>query len=261
MRGLWKSALYLTFVLSAGTAVGAAERIEKLPVQVADSSVGKSPVVAMMTEMPSENMNFWKEWMALNSALPFVISDTPPKSTGPGLHYDKQKYFYVYTDYHAPQNHFAASGWMGDYGDISIKDASLDDPADGKNCIKISYSAKGSQGAGWAGMYWQDPVDNWGSKYGGYDLSGVKRLTFWVKGAHGGEVVSEFKIGGIGGPFEDSGSARIGPVVLSDHWQQLAIDLSAVDMRHIIGGFAWSAAADQNRQGMTFYIDEIRYER
>jgi len=265
MRGfiVYGAALGCAFIGCSELAFGASMRLPSARVEsaVTDSSVGKSPWLVMMTENPSADVTVWKDLTMLNGSLPWVINETPPRGAGPGLQYDSHKYFYVYTDYHAPQNHFSPSGWMGDYGDIRIDDRSTDDPADGKTCIKITYSAKRSQGAGWAGMYWQQPDNNWGNRFGGYDLSGKKRVTFWVKGAQGGEVIAEFKVGGISGTFEDSGSAHIGPVVLPDHWEQLAIDLSNVDLKHITGGFAWSASADQNRQGMAFYLDEIRFEQ
>jgi len=70
--------------------------------------------------------------------------------------------FYVYADKGARVNHFAPSGWMGDYGDIKIDDGFAENPADGRTCIKVSYSAKGTQGANWAGVYWQAPGEQLG---------------------------------------------------------------------------------------------------
>src|SRR5262245_5696261 len=102
--------------------------------------------------------------------------------------------FYVYADKGARVNHFAPSGWMGDYGDIKLNDADTTNPADGKTAIKVSYNAKGAQGANWAGMFWQQPPNNWGDKPGGYDLSNMKRVTFWARGEKGGEKIAEFKV-------------------------------------------------------------------
>jgi len=123
--------------------------------------------------------------------------------------------FYVYADKGARVNHFAPSGWMGDYGDIKIDDGDTQNPYAGQTALKITYTAEGTQGANWAGIFWQHPVNNWGAKPGGYDLSSMKKLTFWAKGALGDEKVAEFKVGGITGEFGDSDSASIGPVVLS----------------------------------------------
>ena len=168
--------------------------------------------------------------------------------------------FYVYADKGARVNHFAPSGWMGDYGDIKIDDGWKDNPADGLTCIKVSYSAHGTQGANWAGVYWQHPANNWGDKPGGFDLSNMKKLSFWARGDKGGEKIAEFKVGGITGEHGDSDSASIGPVVLTKDWKKYTIDLSDKNLSHVVGGFCWSANRDDNPHGFTIYLDEIRYE-
>ena len=170
------------------------------------------------------------------------------------------KPFPVYTDSKSPDNHYIPSGWMGDYGDISLNDKHMDNPHGGSTAIKISYSPKATQGARWAGIYWQNPPNNWGTRPGGYDLTGAKKLTFWAKGEKGGERIEEFKIGGITGEYADSDVAGIGPVVLTAEWQQYTIDLEGKDLSSISGGFAWATNLDVNPQGCTFYIDDIRYE-
>ncbi|MBU1727246.1 MAG: hypothetical protein KJ880_06425 [Candidatus Omnitrophica bacterium] len=168
--------------------------------------------------------------------------------------------FYVYADSSSPKNHFIASGWMGDYGDLKYDGKSKDDPYLGDTCIKILYNGKASQGARWAGIFWQNPPNNWGSIDGGFDLANATKLTFWAKGAQGGERIEEFKVGGIMGEFSDSDSASIGPVILNKEWTQYTIDLKGKDMSYIIGGFCWSASLDNNPEGATFYLDEIKYE-
>ena len=168
--------------------------------------------------------------------------------------------FYVYADRSSSANHFIPSGWMGDYGDTKIETGSKEDPYLGDTCIKISYNNKASQGARWAGMFWQNPSSNWGSTDAGFDLTKATKLTFWARGAKGGERIEEFKVGGIMGEFSDSDSAAIGPVILNKDWTQYTIDLKGKDMSYIIGGFCWSANLDNNPEGVTFYLDEIKYE-
>ncbi|MFA5157341.1 MAG: hypothetical protein WC532_08200 [Candidatus Omnitrophota bacterium] len=168
--------------------------------------------------------------------------------------------FYVYADSSSPKNHFIPSGWMGDYGDMKIDTASKDDPYLGDACIKIIYSGKATQGARWAGMYWQHPANNWGSVDSGFDLSKATKLTFWARGVNGGERIEEFKMGGIMGEFSDSDTAGIGPVVLNKEWTQYSIDLKGKDLSYIIGGFCWATNVDVNPEGATFYLDEIKYE-
>ncbi len=223
-----------------------------------DSSVGKTPSFVPSTIVPE---TFSREASA--GKLPYIVSfeGPPPHGDGPGLRFNTREKFYVYTDHGAAPNHFVPSGWMGDFSDMSLDMNSTDDPADGKTCIKVSYSAKGSEGAGWAGMYWQQPVNNWGDKVGGFNLKGMKQLTFWARGAVGGEVISEFKIGGIEGQRPDSDAVRIGPVVLTREWKKYVMDLRGADLSHISGGFAWSASKEENPRGATFYLDEIRFEK
>ena len=168
--------------------------------------------------------------------------------------------FAVYVENGSKENHYAPSGWMGDYGDIKINLAATEKPRSGNTSIKITYSAKMTQGAGWAGIYWQQPANNWGEKKGGYDLTGTSKLTFWARGANGGEKIAEFKCGGITGEFPDSDSASIGPIELSTEWQKYTIDLKDRDMSHIIGGFCWAASKDDNPNGFVMYLDSIIYE-
>jgi hypothetical protein len=168
--------------------------------------------------------------------------------------------FYVYADRSSMNNHFIPSGWMGDYGDVKYEGASKEDPYLGDTCIKITYSGKATQGARWAGMYWQNPPNNWGNVDKGFDLSKATKVTFWARGAKGGERIEEFKIGGIMGEFSDSDSSAIGPVILNKEWTQYTIDLKGKDMSYIFGGFCWSTNIDVNPDGAIFYLDEIKYE-
>ena len=168
--------------------------------------------------------------------------------------------FDVYADRWAPSNHYIPSGWMGDYGDIKFNDGFTTGPQSGKSCIKVTYNAKLSQGAGWAGIYWQNPANNWGTRDGGFDLTGAKNLSFWAKGEKGGEVIAEFKMGGITGEYGDSDSDGIGPITLTKDWKKYVIDLKGLDLSYISGGFCWVASKMDNPDGMTFYLDEIVYE-
>jgi hypothetical protein len=149
---------------------------------------------------------------------------------------------------------------MGDYGDIKFDAGWSEYPQAGKSCIKIVYTNKASQGARWAGIYWQNPANNWGSIDAGFDLSQATKVTFWAKGDKGGERIEEFKVGGIMGEYSDSDTAGIGPLILSKDWTQYTIGLNGKDMSYIIGGFCWSTNIDVNPEGAVFYLDEIRYE-
>lgn len=171
--------------------------------------------------------------------------------------------FYVYSDKgQTNSTKFAPSGWMGDYGDIKFSDASTDNPVDGRTCVKVSYSAKGAQGANWAGIYWQHPPNNWGTRpNAGYDLSKFKKLTLWARGEHGGEKLAKFGAGGISGEFPDSDAVETEAIVLTKDWKKYTIDLAGKDFHSISGGFLWAASRDDNPEGLTMYLDEVRYEQ
>ncbi len=168
--------------------------------------------------------------------------------------------FYVFADRSSANNHFIPSGWMGDYGDLRLDTGSKEDPYLGDTCIKMIYNGQATQGARWAGMFLQNPANNWGNVDAGYDLSRATKLTFWARGEKGGERIEEFKVGGIMGEYSDSDSAVIGPVILNKDWTQYTLDLKGKDMSYIIGGFGWAANVDNNPNGATFYLDEIKYE-
>ncbi|MDD5066524.1 MAG: hypothetical protein PHF84_05705 [bacterium] len=166
--------------------------------------------------------------------------------------------FYVYTDSFNRLNHYIPSGWMGDYGDIKYNDRWNQNPMSGKTCIQIKYTAERKQGAGWSGVYWQNPANNWGTSKGGYDLTGAKKLFFNARGEKGDELV-EFKVGGITGQYSDTAGGTTGPVELSKEWKMFEIDLTDMDMSFINGGFCVVFSGDANPDGCTFYIDEIYY--
>ena len=165
--------------------------------------------------------------------------------------------FYVYSD---QADHFIPSGYMGDTSDITIIGMYKQKPAKGLACMKVKYSGKAAQGNKWAGVYWQDPANNWGTVKGAcYDLTGAKKLKFMARGDKGGEVV-EFKSGGISGEFPDSYRAEAPIVTLTPEWQEYIIDLEGQDLSTVIGGFIFAVAKDKNPDGATFFLDEIRFQ-
>lgn len=180
--------------------------------------------------------------------------------------------FYIYRDMDFQSNHFAPSGYMGDIGDIRINPAYADNPHSGKTSIRVAYQIKGKgpnecaylPPCRWAGVYWQEPPNNWGTdefwKNGGYDLSGNSRLVFWARAEK--KLSIEFKVGGIVGPYGDS--LEYPKSILADltpEWQEFEIGLNGADLTHIIGGFAWVTNWDENPDGAIFYLDDIRFEK
>jgi exo-beta-1,3-glucanase (GH17 family) len=183
-----------------------------------------------------------------------------------------EPYFYVYKDSDYPYNHFTPSGHMGDIGDILLDTGDMENAYEGKSAIRIEYAAnglepnecRGARPCRWAGIYWQEPPNNWGEdefwKDQGFNLTGYTRLTFWAKADQ--ECESEFKVGGIAAPYGDSQAYPVGILAhLTTDWQQFTINLEYADLTHIIGGFEWDANWYMARQPVKIYLDEIRFEK
>lgn len=171
--------------------------------------------------------------------------------------------FVIYRDKGTRENHYTPAGYMPTGECLSLDDGWQFDPQEGKTSIRIIYDVMCSKaGRKWAGVYWQNPADNWGNRKGGFNLSGASRLIFWAKGEIGQERIEEFRVGGLGlgQDFPDSDSASIGPVILTKEWKQYSIDLRGKDLSYISGGFSWVANVDANPHHCTFYLDNIYFE-
>jgi len=230
----FKKAVYPLFVLAAVFYLGACGQAENK----------SAPQVGFKVEKEAPK--------PVQAAAEEDLSDDAPRKVF--------KPFKVYTDANSPDNHFAPSGWMGDWGDIKLNVSDMDNAHSGATAIKIVYTAEKTKKAGWTGIYWQNPPNNWGGQRGGYDLTGATKLTFWARGEKGGEKIEEFRSGGIPGEFADSDVAGIGPIALTKDWKQYEIDLTDKDLTSISGGFMWSANVDGNPAGFTIYLDDIKYE-
>jgi len=162
--------------------------------------------------------------------------------------------FAVYTD-DQKDTPWIASGYMGDTGDIAMDPKCTDNPKNGKTCLKVEFK----KGSGWGGVAWQNPANDWGDQPGGRDLTGAKKLTFWVRGAKGGEKVS-FGVGLIGADkkYPDSAKAEAKDQILTTDWKQITIDLKDKDLKSIKTGFYWTLGGQGD--GVTFYLDDIQFE-
>ncbi|MBN1320816.1 MAG: S-layer homology domain-containing protein [Thermoleophilia bacterium] len=189
--------------------------------------------------------------------------------------------FDVYTDADAAGNHFPARGRMasvaGDQTVPTMNEAWTTNPHSGLTCIKATFR---SQGENWGGWYFmngvlqgkdREPRENWGTyPSAGIDLRGARQLTFWARGASGGERVEFFAFnlgrdeGGV--PLEaypdSSTKVTTGYVTLSNSWKQYTIDVQGKNLSYVLGGFGWVSKAGQNGgKDITFYIDDVTYDK
>ena len=166
--------------------------------------------------------------------------------------------FYVYNNaIFPPVKNFSPSGYMGDIADLKLSGSYKNLHQEGYPCLKITFMAEGH--IGWAGVSWQNPANNWGEFDGGYNLTKAKKVSFWVRGEKGGEIV-EFKIGGTAANYPDSENLTSGPLTLKNEWTQYVLDLSAADLFYISCGFGLVVKQDSNPKGCVFYIDDVKYE-
>ena len=159
----------------------------------------------------------------------------------------------------ATNDRYLPSGWMGDTGDLGLTDAASTNPHTGPTSTKVTYGAFGSYSGtqGWAGVYWQQPEGNWGSQPG-LTITGADTLSFWARGAQGGEQVT-FGAGGIlGDPYSDTFKV-FGDFTLTNSWQEYSFDLSGKNLSDVIGGFYFAASASDNPNGLEFYVDDVVY--
>jgi len=154
---------------------------------------------------------------------------------------------------------YVPSGWMGDYQAVKLDYNYAKNSHSGLYCQKWIYSGKKTNGQGWAGVYWQNPPNNWGNMNGGFDLSKFTKLNFWAKGERGGEVLV-FGMGGIKGNYSDSSKAELPKITLTKEWKLHTVDLENNNLSKVIGGFFWIVNKVDNPDGCTFYLDDIVYE-
>ncbi|HEV7298346.1 MAG TPA: hypothetical protein VGN72_03205 [Tepidisphaeraceae bacterium] len=147
------------------------------------------------------------------------------------------------------------SGWMGDGASVAMDDKDSANPHSGNTSMKCEFKSP----SGFGGIVAQSPINDWGDVDGGVDLTGAKKLTFWARGAEGGEVVS-FGFGYIGKdkPFHDTANAELKDQQLEKDWKQYAIDLEGKDLTRIKTGFGWVVAGQG--KPVIFFLDDIRYE-
>jgi hypothetical protein len=170
---------------------------------------------------------------------------------------------------------FIPSGFMGDstaaMNGITLSHAEADcksprAPGAGGDCYTATWTATVASGASsWAGVYWQSPAENWGSKPGKPIQSGATKLTFYAAGKTGNEKI-ELCAGGINTKgndpsltYRDKFSVKQPAVALTTEWAKYELSLVGANYDSVLGGFCWVASATTSGS-MTFYIDDIRWE-
>ncbi|MEM7013132.1 MAG: glycoside hydrolase family 2 TIM barrel-domain containing protein [Verrucomicrobiota bacterium] len=159
----------------------------------------------------------------------------------------------IYTEPDQPETYWP-SGYMGNSQAIEVDAKSTDNPRTGKHCMRAHFSAN----EGWGGVVWQNPPNDWGDQPGGYDLTGAQRLSFWARGAKGGEMVN-FAFGLIGNDKPYFDTARLDmQVTLDSKWTKYSLPLNGNDLTRIKSAFAW--VVESKGEEVVFFLDDIVVE-
>jgi hypothetical protein len=175
----------------------------------------------------------------------------------------------------AVSDQFTASGFMGDGASPGVVTLHVDDAAclprpsgAAGSCYAFVYDAPAAGGLGWAGVYWQSPVGNWGQFPGKPIAPGATRVAFQAATVVGGAAI-DFRVGGLAGGSDPvtgapyrygdtlDASATVTPTTALAPYQ-LSFPPGATYER-VLGGFAWSATLAPGST-MTLYLDDIRWE-
>ena len=156
----------------------------------------------------------------------------------------------IYADGVPPK--FYASGWMGNMGAMKTNTGCTENPHSGDVCMKVSYDARDN----WAGIYWQDPPNDWGDKEGGVNLENANTLVFWARGENGGEKVNFFMGGIKDKPFSDTAKRGL-ELTLKKNWTRYRIPLDGEDLSRIKTAFGFNFGGQG--KPFAFYLDDIQY--
>lgn len=150
---------------------------------------------------------------------------------------------------------YIPSGWMGNTKALKFDERCTNNPHSGKTCIRIDYTAADQ----WAAIAWQHPENNFGDKPGGWNLTGAKHLSVWLRGETGTEMVSiEFGMLGTDKTYSDTARGKLENVKLSTEWRELRLDVAGKNLSRIVTGLVISIAG--TGQSTTIYLDDCKYE-
>jgi hypothetical protein len=141
---------------------------------------------------------------------------------------------------------------------IHLEKTSAADAHSSPDAWKIQFEKQGD----FAGICWKNKLGNEG-EYPGEDLSkgGYRRLSFWARGAQGGEVV-EFRAGGLGHiktRYRDSFDVTAGRLRLTPSWSEYVIYVSDVDLSSVITPFCALLHREDHPGEATIFLDDIQY--
>jgi len=153
---------------------------------------------------------------------------------------------------------YPATDLIGSKRKVHLDKASASAAHSPPDAWKIAFDKSG----GFAGVCWKNQAGNEG-ELPGADLSkgGYRRISFWAKGAKGGEV-AEFRAGGLGNVktrYRDSFDLSAGNLKLLPTWSEYSIYVSDADLSSVMTPFCVLMHQEDNPEGAEVYLDDVQY--
>jgi len=162
---------------------------------------------------------------------------------------------------------FVPSGWMGDgeHNGFRLDAMNTDNPHSPPHSQRWEYRPPPG-GAGWGGVAYQFPANNWGDQ-DGRDLSGhgYRELSVWARGVadkDGRFPVIQFKAGGGTDPakkYQATFEASSDFVTLTGQWKHFVVSIAGKDLKRVIAAMTFVLRAEDNPNGAVFYLDDLEY--
>lgn len=154
----------------------------------------------------------------------------------------------------AVDDHWSPSGFMGDGaqpGGIVVDEcAARGDAAAVGLCRRFTWTPGA---AGWAGVFWQYPENNWGSLPGLAIAPGATEVSFLAWGAAGDERVTF----GAGMADADGFAAMAPTQVLTTTPTRYTVSLAEVIYDEVVGAFTWTA--NEAAAPVVFHVDDLTW--
>jgi hypothetical protein len=172
-------------------------------------------------------------------------------------------WWYVYRDAESSQNHGFWSNVVPPDGHnmLRIELADRTWPASGTTAIRLDIAFNGSR---WCGIGVASNAGYWGDRPGeSFDLRRARALSFWARGAAGGERIRVKAAVAGDQPFGDSAPLPIdsGWLQLSGDWREYRIETDGRNLSRVITPFMLIANNKHNPSGrLTIFLDDIRYQ-
>ncbi len=143
-------------------------------------------------------------------------------------------------------------------------DVTPDPPTSVGTCHKFTFKAallSAAPAGAYGGVFWQAPVNNWGTGPGNKVAPGATKVTFRAWSDVDGTVVN-FNAGGIVGVCADE--VQLGqqgsPMELTTEPMPGEVSLGGQTYADgVIGGFVWSTSVTDTETTATVYIDDIQW--